>query len=120
MESSEQKPVAMGVNIGPGGIAGPTYSSTPVGIKISVTSRISEDNAVLKLNLTDTRSGPGEEILNIGGSRSLVSPSFVIASVKTTLTIPLGQAVVADGVHTGDKAGQSQVYVIVAARRVEN
>ena len=109
------KPETSAVARGPGGFAGGpaqrsvTYQS--VGTTVRTTARIGIGNAIsLDLDLKDSQVKGAE-----AGDEASV-PSFDNTTLTTKLNLPVGRAVLAQGVRVEAKSGRSATVVIVTAR----
>jgi hypothetical protein len=108
------RPVTTGSTVTATGLAQRSVSYQPVGTTVVLTARVGADGAVaLDLNLTDKKVRPAE------AGAEVTAPATENATLATHLSVPAGQAVVAQSVRTDGKAGGTLAVVVVTARAVE-
>jgi type II secretory pathway component GspD/PulD (secretin) len=88
-----------------------------VGTTVKATSRVAADNSVsVDLKVEDTGIKTAEATDDAAGA---AAPGFENANLTTRVSVPPGQAVVAQAIRRDGKAGKTVTLVIVTARVVE-
>jgi type II secretory pathway component GspD/PulD (secretin) len=107
----ETKPMMSGPN---------TIHYRNVGTNARVTAQVSGENTVqVELNVEDARLFVPPDGIELGKDEKgapILATEVVLASLKTKVSVPSGQAVPAIGVKTTSKSGQTQTLVVVTAR----
>lgn len=107
---------------GASGLAIPTVQQRAVGTIITVTPRVVDANKVLlDLTLRDDRLGLPEDgtQMALGADGPIISPDVFTTHLKATLTVPVGQAVIANRVETDVRSKRSRRHIIIGARIAE-
>ena len=100
----------------------PLVQQRAVGTIITVTPRVVDANkVVLELVFRDDRLGLPEDgtQLAMDADGPIMSPDVFTTHLKATLTVPVGQAVIANRVETDERSKRSRRYVVIAARFAE-
>lgn len=124
VQVGETKPMVTGSTVSRGGLASNTVTFRDMGTLVNVVPKITPDGSVqLRLTVEESRPRSAENNLPLGsaerGGAPLSPPQLVTTSLRTTLTVPGGRAIVASGIATEGKAENGQTLVIVTARLIE-
>ncbi len=123
----ETKPSVSGISSGFGkGGKGPTARSITyreAGTSVQCTPRVTPGKTItLDLRLEEKRPHTPQNGVALGVDENnipILASEFLTTSVDARLTLPSGQAVLAQRVKTSGKTGQEMLLVIVTARVVE-
>lgn len=123
VQVGEEKPRIVGyMPMGAGGIGTPTIQQRAVGTLVTVTARVVDANKILLVVLfRDDRLGLPEEGTQVGtwADGPILSPDVFTTHFKATLTVPAGQAVIANRVETDARSKRSRRHIVIAARLAE-
>jgi type II secretory pathway component GspD/PulD (secretin) len=119
---SENRPHVTAVYAGArGGFGGTTQSITyqEVGTLVSVKPEVGGDGvAALDLRIEDSRVQTPASNPTVGPDEKgepVKAANFVTASFEGRVRVPLGQAVLAEGMRSSSKSGEGQLLILVAA-----
>jgi type II secretory pathway component HofQ len=119
----ETKPSVSGVNFTGTGRASRSVSYVKTGTMVKITPRVTPDKRVMiDLNLEDSGMRVPENGVSLGtdeNKQPIPAAEMTTAKLDSKLSVRSGQALAAQVVQTETKAGQEQLFVIVAARIVE-
>jgi type II secretory pathway component GspD/PulD (secretin) len=120
VQVGEEKPRVNGyMSMGVGGQGSPTIQQRAVGTIVTVTARVVDANKVLlDVVFRDDRLGLPEEGTQIatGADGPIMSPDVFTTHLKAKLTVPAGQAVIANRVETDTRSKRSRRQIVIAAR----
>jgi type II secretory pathway component GspD/PulD (secretin) len=121
VQVGEEKPRVNGyIPTGQSGLATPVIQQRAVGTIITVTPRVVDAHKVLlELVVRDDRLGLPEDGLQLAMGVAIMAPDVFTTHLKATLTVPVGQAVIANRVETDARSKRSRQHIIIAARIVE-
>ena len=105
------------------GVATSNIMYRDLGTLVTVKPQVRGDGSIaLDLSVEDSRMRAPKEGPAVGETKEgqpVPATEFLMHQVKSTLSVPSGQVVVARGVTTAEKGRQAQVLVLVSARTLE-
>jgi type II secretory pathway component GspD/PulD (secretin) len=122
--NQETKPYVTGLVRAGGNMATrTTIAYRTVGTKMVLTPRVGPDQAVtVDLNLEDARSYQPEDGVSLGlndKGQPVMATEFAVSKLDATVTLPMGQAVLASGVQTKSKTDHARTLIVVTARVIQ-
>lgn len=103
-------------------LANRIFERRTIGTIITVTPHLTDDrNVTLKLLLRDDRLHTPEKGESLGNDKNgpIIPPDIVASILDGKVSVPLGQAVVVQGLSTDSKSKETRLVVIVGAHLVE-
>jgi type II secretory pathway component GspD/PulD (secretin) len=124
LTQAENKPYVTGTMTRPTGTTSSTISYRSVGTTLRVTPHITDDKEiVLDLNIEDARGHQPAGSPEIGKDEKgdpLLATEFVNAKIEDKVSVRPGRAILLNGVKTNSKSGQTQTFIIVGARVIDD
>jgi type II secretory pathway component GspD/PulD (secretin) len=126
--NQEHKPYVIGFVFSGKGAGGnmamrTTVAYKTVGTKMVLTPRMGPDQAVtVDLNVEDVRSYQPEDGVPLGlndKGQPVIATEFAVSKLDATVTVPMGQAVLASGVQTKSKTDHARTLIVMTARVIQ-
>lgn len=115
----ESKPFVVGMNVTRVGIAQNTIQYRDMGMTVAVKPRVGMDGQLaIEVEVEESRMNTPESGVALGTTDkgTINAAEFIQASLRSTVKVASGHAVLAQGVKTESKSQNAQTLIIVTAR----